>query len=133
MPSLGRGGPSARGQTVGPLTTSGEFTMDAELTRRIDSLYRNMKPMAALTFAGIIIPIILFFAGPLGLVYAGQRSRLLKILDSADTSSAAPEVAEKIEYIRAHKLRLYVAVIAFALYLVPIGVLVAAVLMTSGT
>ena len=103
--------------------------MDAKLIKQVDSLVRNMKPMPALAFAGVIIPIILLFAAPLGLVYAGQRLRLLKTLDSVAPPDT-PTVAEQVAYIRDHNWRLYVPMIVAVVYVAVIGGLFACVLLS---
>jgi len=83
-----------------------------------------MKPMPALAFAGVIIPLILLFAAPLGLVYAGQRTRLLRRIDSAEPPDD-PKVVEQINYIRERNRRLDVPIIVAGVYLVIVAGLVA--------
>lgn len=103
--------------------------MDAKLIKEVDTLARNIKPLPALAFVGIIIPIILLFVAPLGLVYAGQRSRLLKKLESAAPPDD-PAVADQVGYIRDHHRRAYVPMIVAIVYVAVLIGLVAWVRLT---
>ncbi len=50
--------------------------MDARTEKRIEELYRNAKQMPLLTVLGLLVPIVLLFAVPLGIVYFIECSRL---------------------------------------------------------
>jgi hypothetical protein len=56
--------------------------MDKKASKRIDSLYRNIKQLPLLAVLGIIIPILLPFVPLLCLAYLYLRSRLLQEIDS---------------------------------------------------
>ena len=75
--------------------------------------------MVMLTILGILIPILLLFAAPLGIVYAFQRSKLLKEIDSGEFSPAPSEM-EMVAYLRGNSVRYYLPsiIVVFAVLFV---------------
>lgn len=91
--------------------------MDPKLIKRIDNMYRNMKPIVVMAFVGVLMPPILLFAAPLGLLYALQRIRLID--DIADASAPEdPALANKVAYIHEHNMRLFVPLIVMVVGLI---------------
>jgi hypothetical protein len=93
--------------------------LDPKLEKRIDSLYRNAKQLPLLAIFGLFIPVIMLFAAPLGLVYAWQKARLLKLLEGVDLDGGIPigkvTTAKKIECLTRWNARFYVPSILMAI------------------
>jgi hypothetical protein len=102
---------------------TGVTAVDAKLDKHIDTLFRNSQMMPVVTIMGVFIPIVLVFAGPLGLVYAAQRARLLRRIDNGELSLSGPpplpgavSVQDKIATLRRQSLRLIVPGIIMGVY-----------------
>lgn len=103
--------------------------MDPRLAKRIDHLYRNCKQMPLLCILGLFVPIILLFVAPLSLVYAAQRSRLLREVKSIDLAASdaerrvRPTPAEQVSYLQNNGISFYAPLMIMA-GLIPIIALI---------
>ncbi len=97
------------------MSTRGSYLMDPNTEKHVDQLYRNSKQMVAASALGVLVPIVLVIAAPLGLLYAYQRSRLLgriatgklDVPNDSLSGSDPPSLSDKIAYLRAHPLRFF--------------------------
>ena len=107
--------------------------MDKDNEKRLDTLYRNTKQMPILTILGIFVPIVLFVAAPLGILYSIWRRNFLRDIDSEKFALTDPETptqgvlsnSEKLEFIRVRKVSLLAPTMVVGAYiLLIIGVIV---------
>ena len=84
-------------------------------------LEQQMQMVLRVRLTFFFVPIVLVIAVPLGLLYAFQRSQLLKKLSGQQV--AAGDV-EKVEFLRRSSLRFYVPAIVFAVWALFILVIV---------
>jgi hypothetical protein len=98
--------------------------MDKKTSKRIDSLYRNMKQLPLLAVLAVFVAILLPFVPLLCLAYIYLRSRLLREIDSGKipidpaTDGQSAKVGEltnvqKLEYIRSGGGRLWSILLIF--------------------
>lgn len=64
--------------------------MDPRATKRIDSLYRNLKMLPTLAIVGVVVPIVGLVLLPIAAGYWYLRSRMLR--DFAAANSPPQEV-----------------------------------------
>ena len=99
--------------------------MDVKTQKHVDNLFRNSKQMGMASIAGLIFPIVLIVAAPLGLLYAAQRSSLLKKIDSGEIDlSGDKETASKVDYLREHNLHFFVPTIVVGVVILAIAMIV---------
>ena len=110
---------------------STSLSIDPKLAKKIEYLYRSMKPMVVLGIVGVLIPLILLLVAALGLVYAAQRSSLLKKVGSDFSSIPEVEIQEQLEYIRDHSFRLFFPAIMVGVYVAFIAIFVAVAILGS--
>ena len=106
--------------------------MDAKTEKHIDQLYRNSRQMVLLSILGLFVPIVLVIAAPLGIMYALERSRLLKKVDrgnldiagSAEPAPGTASASDKITYLRERPIRFLIPAIIVGAYLVLIAAII---------
>jgi hypothetical protein len=130
-----------RGIIQGFPFTTWSHTVDKKTSKRIDSLYRNIKQLPLLAVLGIFIPILLPFVPLLCLAYLYLRSRLLAEIDSgklpidlvADSKTAKVgelSVVDKLKVIRSGGGRLW-AILAIFLA-IPLTIIVVLISIFAG-
>ena len=116
--------PNDQANPYEPSVVDSSTTTDLKRSKYVDNLYRNSKQMVLLTCLGFLVPVVLIIAAPLGLLYAFQRSRLLKKVSEATVQLSAAD-AEKISFLRDHSLRFYAPAIIVGLWVLFIVSIVA--------
>jgi hypothetical protein len=112
--------------------------LNPKIEKKIDTLYRNTKQLPLLAILGVIVPIILIIAGPLGILYWCWRRDLLRDVDGGNivldasppplpsTAKAAElSTSAKLKFIREHPHSLLVPVYLLGAYAVLLGVIIA--------
>ena len=82
--------------------------------------------MVLLICLGVFVPLVLIFAAPLGLLYAFQRSSLLKKVREG-TILLSAEDAEKVNFLRDHSFRFYAPAIIVGFWFLFIVIIVSSV------
>jgi hypothetical protein len=83
--------------------------LNPELEKQVEAIYSNTKRMPVLTILGFIFPVLLIFAGPLGLLDWFRRNRILADYDAGNIV-LHPNSIEKLDHIRESKYSLLVPI-----------------------